>query len=445
MSIILVGLNHKTAPVGVRERLAFTDEACAAGLRSLVDGEVVREGLIVSTCNRVEVLTATDNAHSADGVAQIVHFLSDVRCIPSEDFSGHLYHHADDAAVRHVFRVASSLDSMAIGEPQVLGQVRRAYSLAVSAGTTGRVLNRLVHRALHVAKRVRTETGIAASAVSISFMAVELGRKIFGSLAGRTVMLIGAGEMAELSARHLINAGVARVLIANRTNETARKLAADFGGEAIDYAHLTKHLAEADIVICSTGASNYVLTPAMAREALELRRNRPAFFIDISVPRNIDPAVGEIPNLFIFDIDDLEAVVASNIREREREAERAQLIVESEVMQFQQSLRALSIGPTLGALRRKFQDVARDELTRHRHRLGTLTPEQEHAVEALLMATVNKISHPIIHHLRRSYDTGEDEAMRAWREVFRLEEPESVDEYLEVDDDDSEQSTASNI
>jgi glutamyl-tRNA reductase len=431
MSIILVGLNHKTAPVGVRERLAFTDEACAAGLRSLVDGEVVREGLIVSTCNRVEVLTATDSAHSADGVAQIVNFLSDVRCIPSEDFSGHLYHHEDDAAVRHVFRVASSLDSMAIGEPQVLGQVRRAYSLAVSAGTTGRVLNRLVHRALHVAKRVRTETGIAASAVSISFMAVELGRKIFGSLAGRTVMLIGAGEMAELSARHLINAGVARVLVANRTNETARKLAADFGGEAIDYAHLTKHLAEADIVICSTGASNYVLTPMMAREALELRRNRPAFFIDISVPRNIDPAVGEIPNLFIFDIDDLEAVVASNIREREREAERAQLIVESEVMQFQQSLRALSIGPTLGALRRKFQDVARDELTRQRHRLGNLTPEQEHAVEALLMATVNKISHPIIHHLRRSYDTGEDEAMRAWREVFRLEEPESVEENSE--------------
>jgi glutamyl-tRNA reductase len=342
---------------------------------------------------------------------------------------------------------------MALGEPQVLGQVRRAYSLAVSAGTTGRILNRLVHRALHVAKRVRTETGIAASAVSISFMAVELGRKIFGSLAGRTVMLIGAGEMAELSARHLINAGVARALIANRTNETARKLAADFGGEAIDYAHLTKHLAEADIVICSTGASNYVLTPAMAREALELRRNRPAFFIDISVPRNIDPAVGEIPNLFIFDIDDLEAVVASNIREREREAERAQLIVESEVMQFQQSLRALSIGPTLGALRRKFQDVAREELTRHRHRLGHLTPEQEHAVEALLMATVNKISHPIIHHLRRSYDTGEDEAMRAWREVFRLEEHEPADENSEtdideseaVDDDDSAQSTASNL
>lgn len=431
MSIILVGLNHKTAPVAVRERLAFTDEACADGLHALVDGEVVREGLIVSTCNRVEVLTATGSVQSADGLARIIKFLGDIRSIPHDDFSGHLYHHEDDAAVRHVFRVASSLDSLVVGEPQVLGQVRRAYSLAVTAGTAGRVLNRLVHQALHVAKRVRSETGIAASAVSISYMAVELGRKIFGSLAGRTVLLLGAGEMAELSARHLINAGVGRVLIANRTNETAQKLAAEFGGEAIDFAQLPKSLAEADIVICSTGASNYVLTPAIAREALELRRNRPAFFIDISVPRNIDPAVGEIPNLFVFDMDDLEAVVASNIREREREAERAELIVESEVMQFQQSLRAQTIGPALGALRRKFQDVARDELARQRPRLGTLTPEQERAVEALLVSTVNKISHPIIHHLRHASDSGEDASMQAWREVFGLEEPEAQDSAVD--------------
>lgn len=421
MSIILVGLNHKTAPVEVRERLAFTDEACAEGLRALVDGEIVREGLIVSTCNRVEVLTATGTEQTSDSMARIINFLSHVRSLPAESFSSHLYHHEDDAAVRHVFRVASSLDSMVVGEPQVLGQVRRAYSLAVTAGTTGRVLNRLVHQALRVAKRVRTETGIAASAVSISYMAVELGRKIFGSLAGRTVLLIGAGEMAELSAHHLVNAGVARVLIANRTDETARGLAAEFGGEAIDYARLPKHLGEADIVICSTGAKDYVVTPQIAREALEHRRNRPAFFIDISVPRNVDPLVGEIPNLFVFDIDDLESVVASNIREREREAERAELIVESEVMQFQQSLRAASIGPTLGALRRKFQDVARSELARQRQRLGPLSPEQERAIEALLLSTVNKISHPIIHHLRRSYDTGEDDAMRAWREVFSLE------------------------
>jgi glutamyl-tRNA reductase len=423
MSIVLVGLNHKTAPVALRERLAFTDEACAEGLRALVDGEVVNEGLIVSTCNRVEVLAATSE-RLTEGKARIEEFLSQSRCLPQEDFSGHLYSHTDHAAVRHVFRVASSLDSMVVGEPQVLGQVRRAYSLAVEAGTAGRVLNRLVHQAFHVAKRVRTETGIASSAVSISYTAVELGRKVFGDLKGRTVLIVGAGEMAELSAKHLVNAGVARVLVANRTDSAAQKLASQFGGEAVDFARISSHLAEADIVICSTGASEYLITPAIAREALEKRRNRPAFFIDISVPRNIDPEVGRIPNLFIFDIDDLESVIASNIREREREAERAELIVESEVMQFQQSLRNLDIGPTLGALRGRLQEIARGELARQRPRLGDLTPEQERAIESLLMATVNKISHPIIYRLKSSYDAGDNEDVQAWRDTFGLEEGE---------------------
>jgi glutamyl-tRNA reductase len=421
MSIVLIGLNHKTAPVSVRERLAFTDEACAEGLRSLVDGELVHEGLIVSTCNRVEVL-ATTNERVGEGRERIADFLSRSRCLPQEDFSSHLYSHKDDAAVRHVFRVASSLDSMVVGEPQVLGQVRHAYSLAVEAGTAGRVLNRLVHQAFHVAKRVRRETGIAASAVSISYTAVELGRKVFGDLKDRTVLIVGAGEMAELSAKHLVNAGVSRVLVTNRTESTARALASQFNGEARDFSHLAMHLAEADIVICSTGAKDYVITPQIAREALERRRNRPAFFIDISVPRNIDPEVGQIPNLFIFDIDDLESVIASNIREREREAERAELIVESEVMQFQQSLRSLDIGPTLGALRGKLQDIARNEMMRQRQRLGTLTPEQERAIESLLMATVNKISHPIIYRLKNSHDAGDSEDAQAWRDIFGLDE-----------------------
>lgn len=421
MSIVVVGLNHKTAPIAVRERLAFTDEACAEGLRVLVDGEIVNEGLIVSTCNRVEVVAATVGEGWTKGKERITDFLSRSRRVAPEDFNSHLYSHADDAAVRHVFRVASSLDSMVVGEPQVLGQVRRAYSLAVSAGTAGRVLNRLVHQAFRVAKRVRSETGIGASAVSISYMAVELGRKIFGDLRGRTVLLVGAGEMAELSAKHLVNAGVSRVLVANRTDETARRLASQFDGEAVEFSNLPVHLAEADIVICSTAATEHLITPAMAREALEMRRNRPAFFIDISVPRNIDPEVGTIPNLFIFDIDDLESVIASNVREREREAERAALIVESEVMQFQQALRTLDIGPTLGALRQKLQEIARNELSRQRQRLGQLSPEQERAIEALLLSTVNKISHPIIHRLKNSYDAGEDENVQTWREVFGLE------------------------
>jgi glutamyl-tRNA reductase len=424
MSIVLVGLNHKTAPLEVRERLAFSDEACAESLRALVDGEVVREGLIVSTCNRVEILAASARQKGGDAVGHLSEFISDARSVPVELFSGHLYTHADEAAVRHVFRVAASLDSMVVGEPQVLGQVRHAYSLAVEAGTAGRVLHKLVHHALRVAKRVRTETGIAASAVSVSFTAVELGRKIFGSLKGATVLLVGAGEMAELAAQHLAGAGAARVLVANRTYATAQKLAVKFGGEAVEFSALEETLAQADIVICSTGAREYVITNEMAERARAARRNRPAFFIDISVPRNVDPAVAKLANLFVFDVDDLQAVVASNIREREREAERAELIVESEVTQFQQALRALDIGPTVGALKDKLRRIAHEEFERQRSRLGQLTPEQEQAIEQMLMSAVNKISHPVIHRMRRSYDAGEETEVQAWRDIFGLEEEE---------------------
>jgi glutamyl-tRNA reductase len=424
MSIVLVGLNHKTAPVEVRERLAFSDEALAAHLRALVDGEMVREGLIFSTCNRVEILAEASTPRGAAATSRLGDFLSEARSVPAELFSGHLYTHVDEAAIRHVFRVASSLDSLVVGEPQVLGQVRHAYSLAVEAGTAGRVMHRLVHHALRVAKRVRTETGIAASAVSISYTAVELGRKIFGSLKGATVLLVGAGEMAELAAQHLAGAGASRLLVANRTYETAQRLAVQFGGEAVEFDSLAAHLREADICICSTGAPHYVITPEMAAAAREARRNRPAFFIDISVPRNVDPKVGEVDNLFVFDVDDLESVVASNIREREREAERAELIVESEVMQFQQTLRNLDLGPTVGALKDRLRQIAREELERQRPRLGDLTPEQERAIEQLLMSAVNKISHPVIHRLRHSYDTGEDDHVQAWRDIFKLEEGE---------------------
>jgi glutamyl-tRNA reductase len=422
MSIVLVGLNHKTAPVEVREKLAFTDEACAESLHALVDGERISEGLIVSTCNRVEVLASTGSLEGFAAASHVSDFLSTIRSIPQEFFYQHLYTHVDEAAVRHIFRVASSLDSMVVGEPQVLGQVRRSYSLAVTAGTAGRVLHKLVHHALHVAKRVRHETGIASSAVSISYTAVELGKKIFGTLKGATVMLVGAGEMAELAAEHLASAGASRILVANRTFEAARALAAKFSGEAISFDELPARLAEAEVVICSTAASDYVITQEMARAALEARHNRPAFFIDISVPRNVDPLVGELNNLFVFDIDDLESVIASNIREREKEAERAELIVESEVMQFQQALRSLDLGPTVAAVRERLHEIAREEFKRQRTRLGTLTPEQEKAVENLLASTVNKIAHPVITRLRRSHDTGQEESMQAWRDSFKLDE-----------------------
>jgi glutamyl-tRNA reductase len=422
MSIVLVGVNHKSTPLAVRELLALSDAACATGLRSLVDGEIVREGLIVSTCNRVEVLTETAAGRLNETTERIIDFLTQTNELPRSQFEKDLYQHTDDQAVRHLFRVASSLDSMVVGEPQVLGQVRRAYSIALEAGTTGRILNRLVHHAFRVAKRVRTETGIAANAVSISYMAVELGKKIFDSFAGRTALLIGAGEMAELAARHLVNAGVSNVLLANRSEEPARALASELGGTPVPFDLLTEHLSRADIVICSTAADNYIVTEEMMRAASAKRRNRPVFFIDISVPRNIDPAVGKIPNVFVFDIDDLESVVSSNIREREREAQRAELIVESEIMQFQQALRALESGPAIGALKQMFQDIARHELKRQRNRLGALTPEQESGIENLLLSTVNKLSHPMLSQMRHSSDASDAEIIAAWREIFDLED-----------------------
>jgi glutamyl-tRNA reductase len=420
MSILLIGVNHKTAPVEIRERLALNDEACSAGLRQLVDGDIVREGLIVSTCNRVEILGATASDQLEFGAGKLRQFLDMAARVPEGFLDTHLYHRTDEEAVRHLFRVASSLDSMVVGEPQVLGQVRRAYALGVEAGTVGRVLNRLVHHTFRVAKRVRTETGIAANAVSISYMAVELGKKIFDSLKGCVVLLIGAGEMAELSARHLVNAGVSRVVIANRTEESARLIANEFGAATVPLGQLEQVLHEADVIICSTGAPDYVLTEERTRKALERRRNRPTCFIDISVPRNIDPAISRIPNVFLFDIDDLESVISSNIREREREAERAELIVQSEVMLFQQKLRLLDIGPSIGALRQNMQDIARAELARQRKRLGPLTQDQETAIESLLLSTVNKISHPIISQMRRLYEGSEPDASA--KDPFGLEE-----------------------
>ncbi|PYS45974.1 MAG: glutamyl-tRNA reductase [Acidobacteria bacterium] len=418
MSIVLAGVSHKTAPVEVRECLAFTPEACAEGLRALVDGEVVREGLIVSTCNRVEVIADVDPAREEEGKERINNFLTGARAQHHGDLSKHLYTHTNKEAAHHIFRVAASLDSMVIGEPQILGQIRKAYTSAVETGTAGRVLHRLMHQAFHVAKRVRNETAISSAAVSISYTAVELGRKIFDTLEGRTVLLIGAGEMAELSARHLKKAGVSRILIANRTVETARKLASEFNGEVVAYDNLATHLASADVVICSTGATDYIITPAMAREAVALRRRNPLFLIDISVPRNVDPAVGKIKNLFLFDVDDLEAVIASNITEREREAARAERIVEAEVDRFEKSLRELDLGQEIGAMKRKLEEIAQTELARQRRRLGDLTPEQERAIEALLISTVNKISHPVIQQMRRSAESEQSDIASIWVEAF---------------------------
>jgi|CXWK01.1.fsa_nt_gi glutamyl-tRNA reductase len=421
MGILLLGVNHRTAPVHVREQLAFGDTELRTALADLVDRETIDEALIVSTCNRVEVIAAG----SADDACldRMMDVLGWSGGLSGVDLEEHIYVHRDLAAIRHLFRVASSLDSMIVGEPQILGQVREAYRVGLDAGTVGRNLTTLMQSAFATAKRVRTETAIGFNAVSVSFVAVELGRKIFGALKDRVVLLIGAGEMAELAVQHLVDSGVSGVLVANRTHERAETLAGLHGATAVEFEDLGTHLVEPDIVICSTAAPDYVLRAADVRVAQDRRRNRPLCIIDISVPRQVDPAAAELDNVFLFDMDDLQRVVGSNLKEREREASLAEVIVDDEVSKYVGRVRTADIGPTVTELKERLNDVAIGEYRRLRRRLGDLTPEQEEAIlSVLLPSIVNKISHPMIAHMRDSArrDGHADGGVSIWRRIFGL-------------------------
>jgi glutamyl-tRNA reductase len=398
MGIILVGANHRSAAVGVREQLAFTDEASTRALREWLRNGELQEALILSTCNRVELLAVSSDEPGAPD--HLCRLLSDATSISPSELTKHTYRYTDEEAVQHLFRVAASLDSMVVGEPQILGQLRKAYALATEAGAIGSTFHKLLPHAFRVAKRVRNETDIAHSAVSVSYMAVELGRKIFASLAGRTVLVIGGGTTAELAARHLVKSGVGRVLFANRTHAKAGELAAKFGGQAVAMEQLGEHLAAADIVICSTSAPEFVITAQMVQVACARRQPTPIVFIDISVPRNIDPAIAKLENSFVFNIDDLKSLVLSNLDRRQRESKLAEGIVEQEVVRFREVLRSLRAGPAIGRLRQRMQLIAREEIARYRKQLGPLSREQEHALEELVLATVKKVSHPIITQMR---------------------------------------------
>jgi glutamyl-tRNA reductase len=421
MNIVLIGLSHKTAPVEVRERLAFSDGRLSAALATLVDQEIIDEGVIVSTCNRVEIL-ASAPAGAQKGITRLTDFLCDFHSLPFNNINGHLYCHADAEAIKHIFRVASSLDSMVVGESQILGQIKEAYQQAVDAGTVGRVLSQLMHRTLSVAKRIRTETAISQKPVSISSVAVDLAYRVFGELSDNTVMLVGAGEMGELAARNLAEAGAGKLVVTNRTQEKAEAVARRLGANAISFDSFYDALPATDIVICSTGASDYVIRPAETRAALKSRRKGPVLFIDISVPRNIDPAVAQVDNTFLFDIDDLEAVVKTNIRERELEARSAETIIETEVQLFAKHLLSLDIGPSVLEVKKLLSEIALGEFKRNRKRLG-INPEQEAAIqEVLIPALVNKLSHPVIIHLREAARNGETtEVLDELRKMVRID------------------------
>lgn len=392
MNIIVVGLSHKTAPVELRELLVVPDSRMGEALNRLMAHGGIREGVLLQTCNRVEVYAVADQVEQ--GFSAIQEFFVDTHfSVSAEQLLPRLYCHAEDRAITHLFRVASSLDSLVVGEPQILRQVKDAFQEALTHNATGVILNKVVKKAISVAKRVRTETRIAENAVSVSYAAVELAKKVFSNLADRTVMLVGAGEMAKLAAQHLVNHGVHEVLLTTRDPLRAADMAARFNGVSIPFEEFRANMHRADIVLCSTGASHYLISPEDVERAVRARWNRPIFLIDVSVPRNIDPDVRQVDNAFLFDIDDLESHIEQNREERRLEATRAESIVKDEVGVILKWLQSLKATPTIIALRKRADALKQAELEKALGRLGTLTPEQQEAVEGLASGLVNKLLH----------------------------------------------------
>jgi glutamyl-tRNA reductase len=420
MKFQLIGVNHKTAPVEVRERLAIPDARLPEALKRLAEHPGVDEGLILSTCNRVEVLAQTKN-----GRVDLRGFLRDYFQLNPTDYEPHLYEYREGEAVRHLFRVTSSLDSMVVGEPQILGQVKEAYATARAVGAVHSHLDLLLTRAFAVAKRVRTETAVGSSAVSVASVAVELAKKIFGSLQGKHVYLVGAGKMSELAARHLLAHGAESIFVANRTYDRAQQLAAKFEGQAILFEQLYETCDRADIVITSTGAPHAIFRREHGELFLGRRKNRPMFFIDIAVPRDVDPEMNKLDGIFVYDIDDLQRAVSSHVDDRRKEAERAEFIIAGEVERFQARLQTLDVVPTIVSLQDHLETIRQAEIDRVRARLGILSPEQELAVEALTRGIVSKIMHTPISALKTA--AREQEATTVIdlvRRLFNLQEKE---------------------
>lgn len=424
MKLLLTGLSHKTASVDLREKLALREAELPDALHEL-QNLGASEAMILSTCNRVEIaLTSPDHIEPLTIVERFLrHWQSS-----ATDFEGHLYHLEAREAIRHLFRVAASLDSMVVGEPQVLGQLKGAYAIAKTEGAVGGLLEQVLTRSFSVGKRVRTETGIGHMAVSVSYAAVELARTIFGSLKGRSVMIVGSGKMGELAAKHLHRSGAKRIFVANRTWERAEEMAALFKGQAVEYTHFLSMLPEIDIVIASSAAPHYILTKDDMQRVIAARKNKPIYLIDIAVPRNIDPSVNEIEGVFRKDIDDLEGVVNANIKERSKQAEQAEAIVADEVERMISRLKLEEVTPTIVSLQEQFENIRSTEVSRALRRLpDTLTADQQRQVtaqmDAMTKSIVNKIAHLPISALRTNAGQPDgDQFLDAVRKVFHLQD-----------------------
>ena len=431
LKIINIGMNHETAPIELRERLASESDNTLKALVSMREIDVIKEGLFLSTCNRVEALFIAEEAEEAK--RSMVSLMSKLGGIRAEEFLTCLYVFEDMDAVKHVFNVASSLDSMVLGEPQILGQIKEAYAQATNQKTSGVILNRLMHRAFHVAKRVRSETDICGAAVSISYAAVELAKKIFHILEGKKVLLIGAGEMAELAAKHLLSNGVSSVMVANRTFGRAVEVAERFNALPVSFDEIGAQLLDVDIVITSTASPEYVITRPQVKKSLRKRRNRPIFFIDIAVPRDVEPEVNDLNNVYLYDIDDLKGVIELNMAQRQEAAVKAGRIVEEEVVKYEKWLKTLAVVPTIVSLRNKAASIIRAEFLKSNSALGELTPVQYEAIETLTRSIAEKmLNDPIVFLKGKAGRSSLNTYLDLTKNLFNLDDIDAVPQGEEL-------------
>lgn len=439
--LIVIGLNHRTTPIEIRERLAFKEQDMEKALLQVNSLPSLKEGMILSTCNRVEIYALARESENA--FKNLKNFLSQYHDLPLKDFEDGLYLLKGNEAVRHIFRVASSLDSMVVGEPQILGQIKSAYNIAVELKTSGIILHRLMHRAFHVAKRIRSETRISNSAVSVSSIAVELAKKIFGTLEKRRVLLIGAGEMSELAARYLLSGGVEKIIIVNRTYERALELAREFNGDAIPFEEINQGLKLVDIVISATDSPTYLIRHEQVSKVMKERKQRPIFFIDIADPRDIEPKIGNIANVYLYNIDDLQKVANENIKDRQKEAQKAEAIIEDEVIKFVNWYRSLEVTPTIIALKKKFDEIRRKELEKTLSLHPHLSEDEKKSLDALTQAIINKILHNPITILKSSQEDAFSELyIDTVRKIFGLSENSSKASEKKPEDEEKEEQDA---
>jgi len=398
--ILVIGLNHKTAPVEIREQLAFSDEETARALEMLHNEADIRELALLSTCNRVELIMVAKNSVKAVETAKTL--MARLKNIPIVKFDQTLYIFKGDNAVRHIFRVASSLDSMVVGEPQILGQIKEAYHMAIEKKTGGVILNRLLHRTFFIAKRVRTETGIGDHAVSVSYAAIELARKIFGNLEGKKALLIGAGEMAELAVEHLLRHKIGDLYVVNRTFERGVKLASRFNAQAMRFEELSDCLEIVDIIISSTGSPDFIIRRDQMKKIMRIRKNRPLFFIDIAIPRDIDPQINHLSNVYVYDIDDLKGVIDENIEDRKKEALKAERMIDEAVIHYRKWYESLAVVPTIVAMRKKMDRIAKTEIDKTLKSLNHLSDTDCQAIHRMGDALISKMLHDTIICLKKN-------------------------------------------